>query len=1026
MRFLARIALLCMIVCYCPLRVEAQTAVAPSDAAWIWSDSTSAQQKVSLRKSFAIEGNIKQALVVATADNHCELFVNAKRVLKSDEWQQLAAADVARQLVSGQNVLALVASNDGGSAGALVALTLTFEDGRKLNIVSDGSWKVHDDARGAWRNVDFDDTKWKNAKVLGKIGESGLPWSGELKADAIAGAIGSTGKGEFIPVVADNAQPVEGFRVEKIFQVPRAMGSWVSLTTDNQGRLVASDQGGAGIYVITPGTAATDDKPGVPTRVEKLPVNVSSAHGLLWAFDSLYAMVNGTSEPGLHRMRDTNGDGLVDSDEYCMNVPGSGEHGPHAIILSPDKKSLFVAAGNHTPLPNAITGSQIPQNWNEDMLLPRRWDANGHAAGILAPGGWICRVDPAGKQWHVYSMGYRNQYDIAFNQEGELFSYDSDMEWDFGSPWYRPTRVCHVTSGSEFGWRSGTGNWPAYYEDSLPPAVDIGPGSPTGVLFGTGAKFPARFQKALFLLDWTYSTIYTVDLEPSGSTYVGKKTDFITGSPLPVTDAVIGNDGALYFAAGGRGTQSSLYRVTYVGKESVAPVDGVDAKGKAERELRHKLEASHGKQPGDLALILDHLGDEDRFLRYAARVALENQPVEKWRGELARLSKPRAIIGGAIALAHQGNADDQAAILDRLQSIAYDQLGEHDQLALLRAYELTFTRLGKPTEAWRTKLIARLDALYPAKSFPANAELVQLLVYLQSPTVVAKTLALMDNLGPEPTPDWSYLVTRNAGYGGTVGKMLADMPPVRGIHFAFVLRNVQSGWTLDQRKKYFQFLIDASKHSGGNSYAKFLAQFRDDAIATLTQSEKIVLEPVISVSLLSAPIESTPPVGPGRKWTTSDIVNTVNTRMRGRDFKRGQNLFHATSCSKCHRLGGEGGSIGPDLSTAAKKFSIADMADAIVEPSKAISDQYGSQQVVTTDGRVLVGRAVEIQNEYYIYTIDSQAKPIVLKKDEVDTVTPSKISQMPAGLVDTLNEEELKDLFAYLMAAGDNRAPVFK
>jgi glucose/arabinose dehydrogenase len=283
--------------------------------------------------------------------------------------------------------------------------------------------------------------------------------------------------------------------------------------------------------MITPGDANQ------PTKVEPLPVKLSGAQGLLWAFDSLYAVVNGPGS-GLHRLRDTDGDGLVDSDEFCMPLQGAGEHGPHAVILSPDKKSLFVVGGNHTKLPTTIAGSRIPQNWNEDHLLPRRWDANGHAAGILAPGGWICNVDPTGKDWTVYSMGYRNQYDIAFNSDGDLFTYDADMEWDFGSPWYRPTRVCHATSGSEFGWRSGTGKWPTYYEDSLPPAVEIGPGSPTGVLFGTGAKFPAAYQNALYILDWTYSTIYSVELTPDGSSYTGKKSDFVTGSPLPVTDAV--------------------------------------------------------------------------------------------------------------------------------------------------------------------------------------------------------------------------------------------------------------------------------------------------------------------------------------------------------------------------------------------------------------------------------------------------------------------------------------------------------
>ncbi len=53
-----------------------------------------------------------------------------------------------------------------------------------------------------------------------------------------------------------------------------------------------------------------------------------------------------------------------------------------------------------------------------------------------------------------------------------MFVYDADMEWDFGMPWYRPTRVNHATSGSELGWRSGTGKWPAYYVDQ--PARDGG------------------------------------------------------------------------------------------------------------------------------------------------------------------------------------------------------------------------------------------------------------------------------------------------------------------------------------------------------------------------------------------------------------------------------------------------------------------------------------------------------------------------------------------------------------------------
>ena len=94
-----------------------------------------------------------------------------------------------------------------------------------------------------------------------------------------------------------------------------------------------------------------------------------------------------------------------------------------------------------------------------------------------------------------------------------FFTYDADMEWDLGAPWYRPTRINHVVSGSDYGWRSGTGKWPAYYEDSLPPVVDIGPGCPTGVINGLGAKFPAKYQDAIYALDWTFGTIYAIHMD---------------------------------------------------------------------------------------------------------------------------------------------------------------------------------------------------------------------------------------------------------------------------------------------------------------------------------------------------------------------------------------------------------------------------------------------------------------------------------------------------------------------------------
>jgi putative heme-binding domain-containing protein len=989
-------------------------------ANWIWSAQDS--DRPFFRKVFNVEGDIKSAIAVVTADNGFVLFVNKERVASGKSWENLEKVDLTGKLKSGENIIAVSATDEGGAAGFLLDLRMTAANGSVQQVVTDASWMGATQAKGDWKGKATDGS-WKPVRTLGQLSQRGLPWTQNVNATTVNALFASGDGSAFIPEVASEAKTRDGFQVEKIYSVPRSMGSWVSLTTDNRGGLIASDQGGAGLFRIVPGKDKT------ATEVSRIPVDLSGAQGLLWAFDSLYAMVNGGPKSGLHRITDSNSDGELDKVEHIIPIDGGGEHGPHAVVLSPDKKSLMICAGNHTKLPKEIANSRIPRNWGEDLLLPRRWDANGHAAGILAPGGWICKVDPDGKNIEVHSIGFRNQYDIAFNADGELFSYDADMEWDLGSPWYRPTRVVHATSGSEFGWRSGTGKWPTYYEDSLPPVVDIGPGSPVGIVFGYGAKFPLKYQRALFILDWTYSTIYAVHLTPEGSTYKGEREDFVTGQPLQVTDAIIGEDGALYFAAGGRGTQSSLYRVTYVGDEAVAAGDYSDSTGTADRARRQKLEALHGESQASnlqpMEPVLGSLGDSDRFVRYAARLALEARPIDSWIDKVSRLKDNMTRINGAIAIARQGSSTQLPINLELLGKINADELDSHEKLAWLRAYQLSFARLGEPTAEQRQAVLGVLDAIYPSKSDAENAELVQLLVYLNAPNVVGRTLQLMQSLGSEPAPDWGYLVERHKSYGGTVGGLLENMPPGRAIHFAFVLRNQKTGWTMDQRRQYLRFFIDAAKYPGGNSYAKFLEQMRDDALLTCTPEERVMLDDLARESLVAKPPKVDPPKGPGREWTRDESLQFVS-KLQKQDFERGRNLFHAAQCAKCHRLGGEGGAIGPDLSTAGRKYPLPDLMDAIIDPSKAISDQYGSTQVLTSDGGVVVGRMVKLDNKVHIYTADPDKPPVIIDEEDVESMTPSAISQMPTGLVDGLNEEELKDLVAYLLSGGNRRDQVYK
>ena len=331
-------------------------------------------------------------------------------------------------------------------------------------------------------------------------------------------------------------------------------------------------------------------------KMEPIALPVGHANGLLWAFDSLYVMVcqEGVYEAGsgVYRVRDTDGDDVFDKVELLRKIHGSGDHGPHALLLSPDGKSITVVCGNSTRM-TEIQQHQVPPIWKDDLTLPKLI-GHGFMSGSGAPAGYIARMSPDGKEWTLVGTGLRNEYDGAFNRHGEFFTYDADMEWDIGMPWYRPTRVCHVVDGAEFGWRSVSGKWPEYYVDSLPPVINVGRGSPTGIAFGYGAKFPARYQEALFIADWTYGKLYAVHLKEAGATYAARQEVFLEGNGTKPTDIVVAPDGALYFAGGSRNSNSALYRVTYVGNESTATAPQVeDPKAKSLRALRHQLEDSY-------------------------------------------------------------------------------------------------------------------------------------------------------------------------------------------------------------------------------------------------------------------------------------------------------------------------------------------------------------------------------------------------------------------------------------------------
>lgn len=789
------------------------------------------------------------------------------------------------------------------------------------------------------------------------------------------------------------------FKVELVYSVPReTQGSWVCLAIDSKGRLYTSDQYGK-LYRVTPPAVGAAE----PVSVEAIPVEIGEAQGLLWAFDALYVVVNcesGRFKSGLYRVTDSDNDDTLDRVEMLREIDGSGEHGPHAVILGPDGNSLFLCIGNHTKLTH-IDASRVPRVWAEDQVIDRMWDPRGHARGILAPGGHVLKTDRDGKHWELVSVGFRNHYDAAFDRDGELFTFDSDMEWDINAPWYRPTRVCHVTSGSEFGWRSGSGKWPTYYPDSLPPTCNVGPGSPTGVTFGYGAKFPTRDQEALFLCDWSYGKLYAMHRTPVGSSYVGEVEEFASGLPLPLTDIVVNPvDGAMYFTIGGRKTTSGLYRIIYTGNESTARPSGPAPGGEA-RSLRHKLESFHGKKaPAVVDEVWPYLGHEDRFIRFAARTALEHQDIGLWQGRAQSETEPQAGLTALLAVAHLAAKSDQSRLLAALERWPWEILSDAQRLDLLRVYGLSFVRMGGADADTRSRTVARLAPHFPARSRELNSELCKLLCYLQADGVAAKALALVKK-APTQEEQMDYIAS---------------------------LRNVTSGWTPDLRKQYFEWFNRAAGYRGGASFAGFVSAIKADAVAKLSAAERETLKPIIEAK------PSTEPAAPRprpfvKKWTVEELLPIIENQLTGRDIDKGRDLFATTRCNACHRFGDEGGANGPDLTSAAGRFSVRDLLEAIIEPNKVISDQYSAVTITLVDGKQATGRVVNLVDDLLIIMPDMLQPGALVKvnRNDVESMTTSKISMMPAGLIDTCTADEVKDLLAYLLSRADrNGSPLKK
>lgn len=943
---------------------------------WIWHPDTNAST-VYFRKTFRTPPFLWNARLTVSADDRAEIFLNGLSIAHCESWNQPLRTEVTVRLNQGENVIAIKADNTTGPGALLVHLNLLGQ----TNLVSDAQWLASTREERGWNTLNFLAAHWSPSTSLGDHGIQ--PW-GDVLARPAATA-------------ASVIKVPDGFSVELLRSSLPGEGSWVCLAFDNRGRLIISPEGDQ-----RPLLRVTLEN-GAVKSVEPIEAPLRFAMGLLQVNDTLYANARGPNGAGLYRITDTNHNDRLEASELQLlkKFEGGSEHGYHAITLGPDKR-LYVLNGNGTKVPEGISPNSAFRNFRGDMLSTSPEETRDPAE---APSGYILRTDLEGKEWELWMGGLRNSYDFDFNDDGELFTFDSDMEWDWGTPWYRPTRVLHCVSGADFGWRGDVAIWPDYYPDSLPAVANVGLGSPTGVKFGYRSHFPPKYQRSLFIMDWSYGRILSVALSPSGASYTGTVRPFATGSPLNLTDLDFGPDGALYFITGGRGTQSGLYRITH--RDPAPAIRSIAPKPSKDLSTRRSLENLHAPSKSPPAeFIWKALAHSDRHIRYAARIALEAHPLETWKGRALQEKDPRIALPALLALARVGPVETRFELTDRLCHFQLSALRESEALTKLRALQLRLIRHGLPPVHTSQLIVENLEGFYPAKSWAQNRELSRILLSLDGlENTIERTLQLLAK-----------------------SNSLAEQ-----IHYLALLRHVRENWTPQTRREFFSWWLKPRGHLqpdrdlekwfqevnrgyvDGAYLDKYLNDFRRDALKTLTPEERKELADLLNIPVQKATMVPQPPRKFVREWKMADLVGELERPLTSRNLARGRQAFIDAQCLSCHRFGNDGGITGPELTAVGSKYDPRSLLESILEPSRVINEQYSASIVTTSDGETYSGRVIRKDENQTVVEIDpvSGARQ-ELKTSEISNIQPAKVSTMPSGLVNILTRDELLDLLAYL------------
>jgi uncharacterized repeat protein (TIGR03806 family) len=164
-----------------------------------------------------------------------------------------------------------------------------------------------------------------------------------------------------------------------------------------------------------------------------------------------------------------------------------------------------------------------------------------------------------------------------------------------------------------------------------------------------------------------------------------------------------------------------------------------------------------------------------------------------------------------------------------------------------------------------------------------------------------------------------------------------------------------------------------------------------------------------------------------RAWTTGDLLPDLDRVRSGRSFESGKKAFESVGCNQCHRLGGDGGTVGPDLGGVSKRLSLREILESITEPSKVVADEYAATIFETARGTRITGRIEREEGDaLVIRTGPADSDVVRLAKSEIEDRRKSSVSNMPMGTINVLEKNQILDLMSYILSEANPESEVFR